>query len=99
MKTMARYQFDGPIFFGSQFCYEGIYQVHRLVEEACSNLGGLQQPDHPTNEQEAKDSERSYKIGNSYQDDIIKNIVIALGGKHLLKTDKQLKFSIKENTK
>lgn len=72
-------KFKEIIFFGNEGCVKKCKNLHKRLDEAFNIVGGLQQPDHPDNEESAK--ELKIQRLNLKQEllDIVMDINSALG--------------------
>jgi len=59
------------------------YEVHKILDEAFSNLGGIQQLAHSSSEEEAKVAEKDQKRMVKEHEDSVRDIVMALTGKEM----------------
>lgn len=59
------------------------YKVHKILAEAFSNLGAIQQLAHSSSEEEAKMAEKARKRMIKEHEDSVRDIVMALTGKEI----------------
>ena len=64
------------------------YDLHKHLEKALSILSGLQQPNHGDSQDYVFQSERYRRIQELELEDILTDIVVALGGECMLKKQK-----------
>lgn len=79
------WRFKKQIFFGHPDCEKDVEFVHHLVDKTCELVSGLQQPDHPESEEQAKESEERCQYYEGVSKDYVAQIVIALTGKDIRK--------------
>lgn len=60
-----------------------VYKVHKILDKAFSDLGGIQQPQHSSSEKEAKEAKRIREEVNEEIEDAVGDITMALTGKEV----------------
>jgi hypothetical protein len=76
-------KFNKLIFFGNPSCAKKLEELHERIEDGASIMSGMQQSPHCTSEQDAKDEQEYREKMQIELEDCIRDISVALTGKHI----------------